>query len=226
MDGNKVVARQQRQRWGCNNQMKMMFDGGGGRGRSTVVTMENGEAVEHSMVAMWTMARQWCDKTWRQQQNKSKRRMQCWRTRSIGGGTRGWESEANKPNGGRQTSDSHSLVFLPIVLWRGIQQPAREQEGWSKRSLRCVRVWKQGQARGRRMWLLVYGKYDIYVLFMILTWQHVGNERHDTTYDVKKNLESWCLQHVGCVGLTHWDDTEEMSLKLTFEDIKNVDVSS
>ncbi len=30
-------------------------------------------------------------------------------------------------------------------------------------------VWKQEQARGRRMWLRVYGKYGIYVLFMIVT---------------------------------------------------------
>ncbi len=175
----------------------------------------------------WTIARQQHDKTWRQWQNKSKRRMQCWRTRSIGGGTGGWESEANKPNGGRRASDSHSLAFLPIVLRRGIQQPTREQEECGKRRWWCVRVWKQGQARGRRMWLHVYGKYGIYVLFMILTWQHVGNQRHNTTYDMKKkHLELQCWQHVGRVRLTCQDDTEEMSSKLNFEDIKNVNISS
>ncbi len=49
MDDNKAVARQQRQRGGCNNQMKMMFDGGSWRGHLTVATMKNGNAVERSM---------------------------------------------------------------------------------------------------------------------------------------------------------------------------------
>ncbi len=43
----------------------------------------------------------------------------------------------------------HSLGFPPIVLRRWIQQPAREQEGYIKRRWQCVRVLKQGQARGR-----------------------------------------------------------------------------
>jgi hypothetical protein len=50
MDNNEAVARQQRQRGGCNNQMKMTFDGSGGRGHLTAATMENNEAVERSMV--------------------------------------------------------------------------------------------------------------------------------------------------------------------------------
>ncbi len=51
MDDNEAVARQQKQRGGCNNQMKMTFDGSNGRGRSTAATMENSKAVEHSAAA-------------------------------------------------------------------------------------------------------------------------------------------------------------------------------
>jgi hypothetical protein len=51
MDNNEAVARQQKQRGGCNNQMKMTFDSGDGRGRSTAATMENSKAEEHSTAA-------------------------------------------------------------------------------------------------------------------------------------------------------------------------------
>ncbi len=179
----------------------------------------------------WTTARQRRDKSWRQQQNKSKRQMHCWRTRSIGRGNGGWESEANKPNGGRRASNSYSLAFQPINLgvWERDTTTNNQPEikrGKARWGGSVWEYWKQGQARGRRMWLRVYGKYGVYVLFMILTWQHVSNQRHDTTYDMKKTFKSRCWWHVGRVGLTCWDDTEEMSSKLTFEDIKNVDISS
>ncbi len=51
MDNKEALARQQRQRGGRNNQMKMTFDSGGGQGQSTVVAMENGKAAEHSTAA-------------------------------------------------------------------------------------------------------------------------------------------------------------------------------
>ncbi len=51
MDANEAVARQQRQRGGCNNQLKMTFDGGGGQGHSTVATIENSKAAERSTAA-------------------------------------------------------------------------------------------------------------------------------------------------------------------------------
>jgi hypothetical protein len=129
MDNNKAVARQERQRGGHNYQMMMMFKCSGGRGRSTAVMVENGEGgAFHG------------GSNGRRQGNGATRLGGSNRTRarggynvggqelqrSIGGGTSGWELEANKPNGGRRASDSHSLVFLPIILRRGIQQPARE----------------------------------------------------------------------------------------------------
>ncbi len=52
MDNNEAVARQQKQRGGHINQMKMTFDGGGGRGRSMAATIENGKAAERSTVAV------------------------------------------------------------------------------------------------------------------------------------------------------------------------------
>jgi hypothetical protein len=51
MDNYNVVASQQRQKGGHNNQMKMTFDGGIGRGHLMVATMENGKSVERSMAA-------------------------------------------------------------------------------------------------------------------------------------------------------------------------------
>jgi hypothetical protein len=115
-----------------------------------VATMKNGEAAEHSMAAAMddgkAMARQDSKAATEQEQEADAMS----EDKSIGGGTGGWELEANKPNGGRRASDSHSLAFLPIILRRGIQQPAREQEGYSKRRWWCVRVLEVG-ARGRRM---------------------------------------------------------------------------
>jgi hypothetical protein len=52
IDDNEEVVRQPRQRGGCNNQMKMMFDGDGGWGQSPAVTMENGNAAERSTAAV------------------------------------------------------------------------------------------------------------------------------------------------------------------------------
>jgi hypothetical protein len=51
MDNNEAVARQQRQRGGCNYQMKMTLEGGGGRRHSMAATKENSEVAEHSTAA-------------------------------------------------------------------------------------------------------------------------------------------------------------------------------
>ncbi len=43
----------------------------------------------------------------------------------------------------------------------------------------------------------------------LLNCQHVGNQRHDMSYDVKTNHQKLqCWQHVGCVGLICRDDTK------------------
>ncbi len=141
MDNNKAVARQQRQRGGHNNQMKMTFNGGGGgafdggndgkwQGGGALNSGSNGQRQGNGTARLGdsdrTRASFKCNVEGQELQ------------RSIGGGTKGSESEANKQHGGRQASDFHSLAFLPIVLWRGIQQPAREQEGCSKRRWLCV----------------------------------------------------------------------------------------
>ncbi len=144
-DDNKAVAMGQMQREGRTNQMKIMFDGSGGRGRLMAARMENSEAMERSggdAIRLGgsdrTRARSEC--------NVGGQELQ----RSIGVGTGGWELEVNKPNGGRRASDSHSLAFLPIVLRRWLQQPAREQERYGKRRWQCVRILLAG-ASDRRM---------------------------------------------------------------------------
>jgi hypothetical protein len=147
MDNNKVVARRQRQERGHNNQMKMTFDSSSGRGRSMAATIENGKVAECSTGAVTdddkATARQDLEAATEQEQETDA----MLEDKIIGGGTRGWESEANKPNGGRGASHSHSLVFLPVVLRRGIQQPAREQEGYGKRGWWCVRVLEVGASK-------------------------------------------------------------------------------
>jgi hypothetical protein len=47
-DDNEAVAMQQMQRGGCNNPLKIMFDGSGGRGCLMAARMENSEAMERS----------------------------------------------------------------------------------------------------------------------------------------------------------------------------------
>jgi hypothetical protein len=142
MDNNKAVARQQRQRGGHNNQMKMTFDGGDGGGAfdGSDNGKQQGSGAFHGG---GNGQRQGNGATRLGGSNRTRARGGCnvggqELQRSIGGGTEGWESEANKPNRGRQASVSHSLAFPPIVLWRGIQQPAREQEGYDKRRWLCV----------------------------------------------------------------------------------------
>jgi hypothetical protein len=51
MDDNKVAARRQRQRGGCNNQMKMTFNGGSGQGHWMAAMMENKVVAECSTAA-------------------------------------------------------------------------------------------------------------------------------------------------------------------------------
>ncbi len=111
MDDNKAVARQQRQRGGHNNQMKMKYDGGGGRVVRRRRQWKKARRQSIPLRRRWTTVRQWHDKTQRQQQNKSKRWMQCGRTRASKNSRRRYRMMGV---GGQQVKRGKVGLWLPF----------------------------------------------------------------------------------------------------------------